>query len=257
MIKAVFFDFDDTLVSRKTHEMIESTKKAIELLHSKNIIPVMATGRPMYTIKKYIDELKIENGVFLNGHVSWANREVILDKKLGPEKIKHMFDIAEKYDFPYAVVSNEDTYLSCDVSDIGDVMVINGQYKAQKLQRTSDINGNLLWLFAKEAFDEKITSSAAEQGMRSLRWGEEGVDIISGDVSKKTGVKVLLEKLGIDFSEIMFFGDGDNDIELMEVAKIGVAMGNGTENLKKVSDYVTDDIEKDGIYNALVKLEII
>ena len=55
----------------------------------------------------------------------------------------------------------------------------------------------------------------------------------------------------------MFFGDGDNDIELMEVAKIGVAMGNGTENLKKVSDYVTDDIEKDGIYNALVKLEII
>ena len=55
----------------------------------------------------------------------------------------------------------------------------------------------------------------------------------------------------------MFFGDGDNDIELMEASKIGVAMGNGTEELKKVSDYVTDHIEEDGIYNALVKFEII
>ena len=67
----------------------------------------------------------------------------------------------------------------------------------------------------------------------------------------------LLEKLGIDFSEIMFFGDGDNDIELMEAAKIGVSMGNGTENLKKVSDYVTDHIEEDGIYNALTKFGLI
>ena len=54
MIKAVFFDFDDTLVSKKTNKMIESTRKALELLHLKNIIPIMATGRPMYTIKKYI-----------------------------------------------------------------------------------------------------------------------------------------------------------------------------------------------------------
>lgn len=257
MIKAVFFDFDDTLVSKKTNKMIESTKKSVELLHLKNIIPIMATGRPIYTIKNYIDDLKMKNGVFLNGHVTWANGEVILDKRLGHEKINHIFDMAEKHSLAYAIVTNEDTYLSCEASELADMSVINNDYKVKKLQRTDNIDGNLLWVFAKQSLDNKVMETAKEKDMRSLRWGEEGVDIISNDVSKRTGVEVLLKKLGLDFSEIMFFGDGDNDIELMEASKIGVAMGNGTEKLKKVSDYVTDHIENDGIYNALVRFEII
>ena len=83
------------------------------------------------------------------------------------------------------------------------------------------------------------------------------LEVYAKENSKATGALKVLELLNIDIKDSYAFGDGDNDIELMEVAKIGVAMGNGTENLKKVSDYVTDDIEKDGIYNALVKLEII
>ena len=86
---------------------------------------------------------------------------------------------------------------------------------------------------------------------------EAGVDIISKSVSKQTGVKILLENLGIDFSEVVSIGDGDNDIELLKASKIGIAMGNGSDNLKECADMVTDSIDDDGVYKAMVKLGLI
>ncbi len=51
--------------------------------------------------------------------------------------------------------------------------------------------------------------------------------------------------------ETMAFGDGENDIDMIRFAGIGVAMGNGIPALQKAADYVTDDIDEDGIANAL------
>ena len=48
-----------------------------------------------------------------------------------------------------------------------------------------------------------------------------------------------------------------NDIEILKRAGVGVAMGNAHDKLKEVADMVTDDIDKDGVYNACVKLGLI
>ena len=53
------------------------------------------------------------------------------------------------------------------------------------------------------------------------------------------------------------FNTGSYDIEMIEMCKIGVAMGNALGRLKEVADYVTDDIDNDGVYNALKHFEII
>ena len=55
----------------------------------------------------------------------------------------------------------------------------------------------------------------------------------------------------ISQSETMAFGDGENDIDMIRFAGIGVAMDNGIPALQKAADYVTDDIDEDGIANAL------
>jgi hydroxymethylpyrimidine pyrophosphatase-like HAD family hydrolase len=55
----------------------------------------------------------------------------------------------------------------------------------------------------------------------------------------------------------MVFGDADNDIRMIQKAGIGIAMGNATENLKKVADYVTSDLDHDGIFNALKHFKLI
>ena len=57
--------------------------------------------------------------------------------------------------------------------------------------------------------------------------------------------------------ETMAFGDGHNDIDMFEFVGLSIAMGNATQELKEVASDVTDDIDHDGIYNALVKYNIL
>ena len=61
----------------------------------------------------------------------------------------------------------------------------------------------------------------------------------------------LLAHFGLSRQEIMAFGDGENDREMLSFAAIGIAMGNAREETKAAADYVTDHIDRDGIEKAL------
>ena len=63
------------------------------------------------------------------------------------------------------------------------------------------------------------------------------------------------EHFGID--ETMAFGDGGNDIPIIRQAGIGVAMGNATDNVKAVADYVTTAVDDEGVKNALIQFGVI
>ena len=62
---------------------------------------------------------------------------------------------------------------------------------------------------------------------------------------------------GITEQEIIAFGDAENDLEMLQYAGIGVAMGNANEELKMIADYVTTDVDDDGIWNACKHFELI
>lgn len=94
-------------------------------------------------------------------------------------------------------------------------------------------------------------------GCKLTRWYEGGVDIIPKDSGKIVGIQKILEIYGLKREEIIAFGDGDNDADMLEFAGIGVAMGNAVEITKKAADYVTDHIDEDGVWNALKHFEII
>ena len=83
-------------------------------------------------------------------------------------------------------------------------------------------------------------------------WAEYGTDIIAKTGGKVTGMKQILDIHGIRPEEIIAFGDGENDIEMMEYSGIGVAMGNGEDRVKKCADYVTDDIDAISIFNIIL-----
>ena len=51
----------------------------------------------------------------------------------------------------------------------------------------------------------------------------------------------------------MAIGDQNNDIEMIKTAGVGIAMGNGTEEIKKAADYITDTIDNDGFVKAVEK----
>ena len=79
------------------------------------------------------------------------------------------------------------------------------------------------------------------------------IEINNETTSKWSAIKVLTEKLGIKDSEIMTVGDSGNDYEMIKKAGIGVAMGNGFDEVKEVANYITDFDYNDGFAKAVYK----
>jgi Cof subfamily protein (haloacid dehalogenase superfamily) len=82
-------------------------------------------------------------------------------------------------------------------------------------------------------------------------WNDKAIDIIPKGGGKSAGMQVFLDKYGLERSETMAFGDGENDIDMLKFAGIGVAMGNAKDSVKAVADYITDSVDEHGIENAL------
>ena len=87
--------------------------------------------------------------------------------------------------------------------------------------------------------------------MAGVRWHPDFTDMIPADGGKPRGIRCFMERHGFTREQTMAFGDGGNDIAMLRFAGIGVAMGNANDEVKASADYVTDDVDHDGIMNAL------
>jgi hypothetical protein len=79
------------------------------------------------------------------------------------------------------------------------------------------------------------------------------IEFVNKECSKASAILFLAERFGINPSEIMSVGDQDNDKEMLLISGIGVAMGNGDEELKKIAHFVTHSVENDGAAVAIEK----
>ena len=80
--------------------------------------------------------------------------------------------------------------------------------------------------------------------------GDAAAEGLPKGYSKASGIRFVCDKLGIDLKDTYCFGDSVNDLEMMECVGTAVCMGNGSEDAKQASDYVTDALYENGIYNA-------
>ena len=90
----------------------------------------------------------------------------------------------------------------------------------------------------------------------------DGMDEYAGEIgingiNKSTGMEIYLNHVGIKREDSIALGDGPNDLQMMEYAGIGVAMGNAREDVKQRADMVTDAIGEDGLYHAFERLGLI
>ena len=86
---------------------------------------------------------------------------------------------------------------------------------------------------------------------RLPRWHPYFTDIVAHDNSKAHGMEAICKHYGIRREETIAFGDGANDIEMLEWAGIGVAMGNAADAVKVHADHVTTDVDHEGIETAI------
>ena len=84
-------------------------------------------------------------------------------------------------------------------------------------------------------------------------FGDDSGELSVPGVNKASAIETLIQHLGIPKENTYAFGDGLNDIDMLEYCEHGIAVGNATQGLKDIADEVTDDIAEDGIYNSMKK----
>ena len=81
----------------------------------------------------------------------------------------------------------------------------------------------------------------------------EYLEIVKKGIKKSEAIKVVLEKYHIQQDEVMAIGDGENDVEMLEFAGLGIAMENAKEEVKRFANDVTTSNNHDGVANAIEK----
>lgn len=254
----ISFDLDMTLLDHKTGQITPSALKAVELLRKRHKI-VLATGRDMdnYYSCKYKDILKPDGIVHMNGTKITVGDTLLYEHTFDQELLKDLLSYCDKQGFAIgATIGDNDFYIHPEVVEESDRVHwgISGRRFGDPKQllnmkiRTLAFVGN------------EYQAAQIERDFPSLRLplfaGKHGADVLEKGHSKADGLRLLAKYFGEDPSlkNSVAFGDSMNDIEIIQAAGTGVAMGNAVEELKACADLVTDSIEKDGIWNACSQL---
>ena len=255
-IKAAFFDIDGTLFSHRTMCVPESTLRALKCLREKGILCVIATGRHISEMKEmnFLD-YGFDAYLTLNGQVCLdSSLETLFGSPMEGENLRSMVNIFESGEVPAILTSKDRMYINfvneavrSAHRDIHTSIPVIGQYAGEPIYM------GVIYCSKDEErpFVEKLP------GCHITRWSRHGLDIISGNGDKTWGIRQYIELKGISREEIIAFGDGENDIGMLKYAGIGVALGNAGDQVQMSADYVTSDIDDDGVWKALKHFHVI
>ena len=259
-IKALFFDIDGTLVSFKTHKIPASTTEALERAKANGVEIYISTGRPtpLITVLGDIEHL-IDGYITANGAYCFAHNEDVCLHAIPANDVETMVEAATRQHFFCVLVGTKNLCIYQPDEKFQRIFVDMLQVKAFEQGVTIDeiLKEPILQMSPfitpqqEEALMQKLT------GCLSGRWHPEFTDVTSRWADKGQGLHAMARHLDFSMEETMAFGDGGNDISIIEQAAVGVAMGNSVEELKKVADYVTTSVDEDGVKNALERYGVI
>ena len=253
MIKAAFFDLDGTLVSGQGI-CTPAVREALYSLRQNGISVFAATGRAPYEfeITGMIDGLDFDAIVALNGQLCYDKQGIIHRQLFDKEDLKRIVEQAQRVPFPCMVVEQEDMYINyIDESVCFALESIHTPHPTVK-DISSAIGKEVLMLMAYlSASETQAYVIPALKNSCVTRWNQFGTDILPTGCSKRTGIEMVLKKYNLSWDEVIAFGDGENDYEMLKYAKIGVAMGNADPMLLNGDFYITGSVECDGAVTAL------
>ena len=256
MTRAIFFDIDGTLKSFETHQIQASAIYALDELRKKGIKIFVATGRTPEALKSF--DLPVDGFITLNGGYCYlSSGEIIYKHTVSKTDIQALIDYQKINPTPCVVMAEGITFTPFKHQRIEEfIKLLNfPRMEVFPLEKALQVDVFQIVLFFSEEKDkemEKILKTCD-----ALRWYPTFADFVPKGSHKGIGIDKIIEHFNISLDETMAFGDGGNDISMLQHAKIGVAMGNANNEVKLSADYVTDSVDNDGVLNALRALNVL
>lgn len=268
MYKLIATDLDGTLVTdnkKLTKRTIEDIKKAIEI----NVKIVISSARAFYRLEKYIDELELKRADFyticFNGGMIVENitGNILYSQNLSTEEVKEIISLGKKLKAPMMLYSKDRNH----VEQIPEITLKNSKGINFKTEDFSKINFEL-----EENFIYKIAFIDEPERIKEMKNHipdmikskyeitssvPEYIEFVKKGIKKSESLKFIMKKYKIKQEEIIAIGDGENDIEMIKYAGLGVAVANADNKVKENSDYITASNNEDGVGKVIEKFLLI
>ena len=267
MIKLVAIDMDGTLLNSKK-ELLEETKQYFKDFHKKETetLLVLCTGRPETGIRPYLKDLGYleENHYIIsqNGANIYESRtgKRVMDAFLDSAAIQKWIELGKKHGIS-VMGAGVDYYYCFDQEPTEwmefDVKLVSGKLKRIPTEESLNTDFYKILLMGDEEqlneFETFIPQEWRDE-FYVVRSQKYLVEVLTKGVNKAFGLEKLAKELNIQSSEIAAIGDAANDIEMLKYAGLAIAMGNASEEVKAVSDIVTDTNENNGVIKAIDQL---
>lgn len=272
MIRLIAFDMDGTLLDEQK-KIREKTKKILKQAADCGKVLVPATGRPFCGVREELSELTGLNYVLTTngaGIYEWESGQCIYENSMPLVRFLPLLERLEPLDVMADAFVKGGSYMSRKNEKWIDKMAVSEEVK--KYIRNSRVCVDNQTAYLRELGEdvEKLTINFVPNPDGSRRdydkvvailkdfpefnavsGGMQNIEVTGKGISKASGLMWLMNKLGILREEVIAFGDSGNDVDMLTLAGVGVAMGNAEPMAKDVADYVTKKNTEDGIAYAL------
>ena len=258
MIKLVATDIDGTILAFNS-DFTDSVRGCIKELLNRGIKVVLVTGRMNAAAQQVAANLGINTPlVSYQGGLIKYNGETLYEKYLTKEQALKIIDWAKSVnihinlyndDILYSENDDEEIRHYCKVQNVDYIVKPFSEIELNKVNKILAIdysNQEQIDIYEKEMpkhFPELYIVKSSPYFL----------EFSNREASKYCAVKFLQKYWGLKDDEVLAIGDQNNDIALLEAGGVKVAMGNATDGLKQVADYITDTVENDGFVKAMEK----
>ncbi|VTS43642.1 haloacid dehalogenase [Streptococcus porcinus] len=277
-IKAVFFDIDGTLLNDRKNVQ-KTTQQAIQSLKKQGIMVGLATSRGPGFVQPFLENFGLDFAVTYNGQYILTRDKILyqnqLPKSLIYRVIRYASDKKKEVSLGTASGLAGSRIIDMGTSQFGQVVssivprgmvtTVESSFKNLIRRVKPQSFNNLVTIMREPIYQIVMVASAQETTeikekfphVKITRSSPYSIDLISVDQSKIKGIERLGEMFGFELSEVMAFGDSDNDIEMLNGVGVGVAMGNADDLLKAGASFVTASNNNGGISKALAHYGLI
>lgn len=264
--KLLVLDVDGTLLN-DAKEITKRTLSALLKIQQMGVRVVLASGRPSYGLMKVAKTLELGNyGGFILSYngcqiINAQNGEILFERRINPEMLPYLEKKARKNGFALftyhdnlILTNNSDDEHVLDEAELNDLVVIEEEefstaidFAPCKCMLVSDDEAALVAL--EEHWKKRL--SGVLDVFRSEPFF---LEVVPCSVDKANTLGALLEHLGVKREEVMAIGDGTCDVGMLQLAGMGVAMGQAPDSVKACADYITASNEEDGVAAAVEKM---
>lgn len=252
-MEILFLDIDGTVLSHMSNCVPASALQAIHEVRQKGIFVFGCTGRHTLELEKLpLNELQVDGWITMNGAYNYLCDDTCISHyPIDSKDMLVLYDALMKEPFPVQFLEKEMMYMNQHDDCVKRSLekIHSKQDPIQPLERIlhHDVYMIIPWI------KEEIFNGIQKQMHHTtcVRWNEYAVDCFHESCGKKIGIEDVLRYFNIPKEEAGCVGDADNDLSMFDACTHCVAMGNATKQLKEKAEFVSDDIDRDGLEKAI------